>query len=323
MVCVIRRMRGDETGVASTVGTIMALLVFLTFLSLIVNQYVPVWMKDSEAAHMSSALGQFGGLKGSIDLQILAAQMAQGAGTTYLPITSSSPITLGIDGVPIFSGPTLGSLVSLPDSGAWNVSFAYRINGVLVHVWQNASGAIDLNVANRYFPGGHIVYENGAVIRAQADGQVVRAEPAFQATRSGSNVTVAFQLINLYGHGGVTGTTTEVVNAKVFGVNRQDYTDLASRIWINHTSAYGLAWYGFMNRTLATGFGVTGGTFFRDPQTVRFTTTYYKIEALYNPVTGLYVLRLEVYDTPTPIAVFTLQTAHVQIGIGEGTNVNV
>ncbi|HYM39678.1 MAG TPA: hypothetical protein VEY12_05985, partial [Thermoplasmata archaeon] len=59
MVVVIRRdLRRDERGVASTVGTIMALLVFLTFLSLIVNQYVPVWMKDSEAAHMDSAVGQ-------------------------------------------------------------------------------------------------------------------------------------------------------------------------------------------------------------------------------------------------------------------------
>src|SRR6059058_1762713 len=77
MRLLIRDIRGDEEGVASTVGTIMALLVFLTFLSLIVNQYVPVWMKDSEASHMNGALGQFGGIKGAIDLQILAAQAAR------------------------------------------------------------------------------------------------------------------------------------------------------------------------------------------------------------------------------------------------------
>src|SRR5213592_2675950 len=88
---------GDEEGVASTVGTIMALLVFLTFLSLIVNQYVPVWMKDSEASHMNGALGQFGGIKGAIDLQILSAQAAQIAGTHYIPVTASSAVSRGVD----------------------------------------------------------------------------------------------------------------------------------------------------------------------------------------------------------------------------------
>src|SRR5213594_2634451 len=85
MRLLIRDIRGDEKGVASTVGTIMALLVFLTFLSLIVNQYVPVWMKDSEASHMNGALGQFRGIKGAIDLQILSAQASKISGTDYIP----------------------------------------------------------------------------------------------------------------------------------------------------------------------------------------------------------------------------------------------
>ena len=106
----LSRLRVDESGVASTVGTIMALLVFLTFLSLIVNQYVPVWMKDTEASHMSGAFGQFGTFKGSVDLQMLAALMAQNAGVHYIPITTFSPVTLGVDGVPIFSSPTQGEL---------------------------------------------------------------------------------------------------------------------------------------------------------------------------------------------------------------------
>src|SRR6266704_3673091 len=90
MRLLIRDIRGDEKGVASTVGTIMALLVFLTFLSLIVNQYVPVWMKDSEASHMNGALGNFGSLKGAIDLQLLAAQAARNAGAISIPTTASA-----------------------------------------------------------------------------------------------------------------------------------------------------------------------------------------------------------------------------------------
>src|SRR5207247_9334959 len=77
MRVLIRDFRSDERAVASTIGTVMALLVFLTFLSVIVNQYVPIWMKDSEASHMNTALGQFGGFKGEVDIQMLAAQAAQ------------------------------------------------------------------------------------------------------------------------------------------------------------------------------------------------------------------------------------------------------
>ncbi len=170
-----RDIRRDEEGVASTVGTIMALLVFLTFLSLIVNQYVPVWMKDSESSHMNGALGQFGSLKGAIDLQVLAAQIAQSAGTHYVPVTSSSPVSLGIDGVPIFAAPTAGEMVADPDAGPWTVTFYYDIRGVDTRVQEASSGAISLSVANRYFIPQTIAYENGAVIRSQSDGQVLRA----------------------------------------------------------------------------------------------------------------------------------------------------
>ena len=120
----LRRIREDESGVASTVGTIMALLVFLTFLSLIVNQYVPVWMKDSEAAHMAGAFGQFGSFKGNVDLQMLAAQMAHDSGNHFIPITTFTPITLGVDGIPIFDRTNGAS--PRPSARSWRSSCSSR-----------------------------------------------------------------------------------------------------------------------------------------------------------------------------------------------------
>src|SRR6058998_3409060 len=108
MRVLIRDFRSDERAVASTIGTVMALLVFLTFLSVIVNQYVPIWMTDSEASHMNTVLGQFGGFKGEVDIQMLAAQAAQDAGTFSIPVTTSTAVSLGVDGVPIFSAGTPG-----------------------------------------------------------------------------------------------------------------------------------------------------------------------------------------------------------------------
>ena len=325
MRVVIHELRSDERGVASTVGTIMALLVFLTFLSLIVNQYVPVWMKDSEAAHMNSALGQFGGLKGAIDLQELAAQSAQNAGTFYIPVTASSAVGLGVDGVPIFSASTIGTLRSFPDAGSFTVTFDYLINNVRTHVAEQSNGSIELQVANRYYTAQTIAYENGAVIRYQGDGQVVRAQPTFAVGKTNNSLDVSFGLVSLYGTGAIAGTSTEIVNTQVFAFDRQDYRGFASNavVWINHTSRYGLAWYSFLNQTLSGALKL-GGTFTSTPLDVSFTAkigllTVYKISASLNPTSGMYTMRLEIHNNVgiLPLSVFRLQHAQVQVGVGE------
>ncbi len=305
----------------------MAILVFLTFLSLIVNQYVPVWEQDSEASHMATAVGQFGGIKSAIDFQILAAQTAFNSGQLFVPTTTSVAVTLGIDGVPIFAAPTLGTLTSTPDppptapaGSSFNVYFRYSLRGVATPVWQNSSGLIDLNVGNRYFVAQRVAYENGAVIRAQSDGQTIRAGPVFAVSRSATNVSLAFELVNLYGSGGVTGTTTEVVDTKVFGVNMGTYTGILGQgIWINQTSPYGLAWYNFMNTTLNQGLGASG-VFVRTPLSMSFTTAYYSLILNFNNLTNLYGLSVFIKNNPlTPS--FTLQQAWVNVGVGDQSTV--
>lgn len=329
MGVMIRRLRNDDDGVASTVGTIMALLVFLTFLSLIVNQYVPVWMKDSESAHMNGVLGQFGGLKGSVDLQVLGAQIAQDAGTHYIPITTANAVTLGVDGVPIFSASTAGEMLLNPTAAPWTVEFSYDIRGTLTKVTELSSGSIELRVANRYFVPQRIVYENGGVVRWQSDGQVVRAPPTFEAIPLNNTLDMSFQLLTLYGTGSVAGTTTEVVNTKLFGLDRQDYTDLRSTIWINHTSPYGLAWYQFFNGTLTRNLAITSGTFASivsgdQVLLLEFTArrgaeNVYRARVTWDGVARTYRFGLEVYMTSgLPLGVFRLQHAHVTVGIGEG-----
>src|SRR2546428_13833871 len=95
-------------------------------------------MKGSEASHMNGALGQFGGIKGAIDLQILAAQAAQISGTHYIPVTASSAVSLGVDGGPIFAASTLGTLQSFPDGGPFTVSFDFLIRGDSTHVQEQS-----------------------------------------------------------------------------------------------------------------------------------------------------------------------------------------
>src|SRR5438094_10071769 len=334
MRLLIRDIRGDEEGVASTVGTIMALLVFLTFLSLIVNQYVPVWMKDSEASHMNGSLGQFGGIKGAIDLQILSAQAAQITGTHYIPVTASSAVSVGVDGVPIFAASTLGTLQSFPDAGPFTVSFDYLIRGVPTHVQEQSNGSIVLDVANRYYVPQKIAYENGAVIRYQSDGQVIRAQPTFSVMKTNNTLDISFGLVSLYGAGSVSGTSTEVVNTQVFAFDRQDYRGFPANavIWVDHPSRYGLAWYRFLNATLASSLNLCPSTSFspclfsQNSLDISLTakigaTIIYILSAKYNPTTQTYIMHLEIHNSPVlPLSYFRLQHAQVQVGVGDATS---
>ncbi|HEV8595914.1 MAG TPA: hypothetical protein VGR51_10350 [Thermoplasmata archaeon] len=322
----LKRMRSEE-GVASTVGTLMALLVFLMFLSLITNQYVPVWMKDSEASHMNVALGQFSSLKSSIDLQNLAAQ---GSGPEYVPVTTASAVTLGVDGVPIFAVPTLGELSSDPDDGGFTVTFDYLIptpsgGDIRIRVREQSNGSVALDVVNRYYTRQKIAFENGAVIRSQQDGQVVRAQPTFLVTETNHTLQIRMDLVSLYGRGSVSGTSTEVVNSRLFATDLQTYDRFPNNavIWVNHTSEYGLAWYHFWNETLEQSLHL-GGTYAGSPLDQSFTArmggaAIYRVSVTYLPTTGLYITRLEIRNNPGLLDLdsFRLRHAQVQIGVGE------
>lgn len=252
----------------------MALLVFLTFLSLIVNQYVPVWMKDSEASHMNGAFGQFGTLKSELDVQVLLALANQAAQTRYVPVTMFAPVTLGVDGVPIFAGPTNGDLRLLQGAAPWTVDFDYDIASVRTHVSERASGQIILDVHNRYYVPQTLAYESGGVVRSQIYGQAVRAVPSFDVTAANGTVTVRLTLVSVFGTGSASGTGTDGVAAKLIGVDRQDYGSLRSPFWINHTTQFGPAWFAFFNDTLGSVFGITASRFSSCPATYCFQSAY-------------------------------------------------
>jgi len=340
----LRHIRRDESGVASTVGTIMALLGFPTFISLIVNQYVPVWMKDSEASHMGGAFGQFGSFKGSIDLQMLAAQMARDVSVDYIPISSFTPVTLGVDGIPIFTSATLGVLSSVPELGTFTTQLVYTINNQGTKVNESSSGRIVLEVFNRYYPHQALVYENGAVIRWQNDGQSVRADPTFAVDIVNNTVRVSVSHVSLYGRGSAEGSTTEGVHSKLLGIDRQDYTKVRSDVWINATTLYGIAWATFFNRTLANAFGIGTGRFQSCPtycftssyvgpriQLMTITTPFYKVTAQWKDPKAAYDITVQIYNDwnntkplVMPITIVRVQHGFANIAIAErGSDVSI
>ncbi len=205
---------------------------------------------------MGNALGQLGDFKADVDTQTLVAQGVAANGKHYIPVTMFATIKLGVDGVPIFSTDTLGQLVINGTIAPWTVWFRYSVSGNNTTVPEascfQCGGAVILTVFNRYYPQQSIAYENGALIRSQPDGQVIKAPPAFDVVTTGSNVTVDFSLFQLFGSGGLMGSETEGLQSQVIGVDFESYTRITTDIYINHTTSYGPAWYSLFNATLGS-----------------------------------------------------------------------
>lgn len=321
-----RVLRQDEEGVASTVGTIMALLVILTFFSIFINQYIPAWGKEAEAAHMNLALGNFGNMKSAVDGQILSAQAALNSGSTYIPTETYTPIQLGTEQVPVFASPTIGRLSGDGDAASWSVSFEYVIPGNPPRqVNQVAAGNVHLQVDNRYHVPYTLAFEGGAILMSQSTGEAVRVDPRFAVLNTANGVEVGIVLVQLIGSGNVAGSGTEGVHTKLLAIDMQEYKDVSASLWVNHTTRFGTAWYNHLNTTLSLAFGVLESDFgdvsynyTENPNGTgqEVTTPFYRLSRVESG--QLHNLSLQIIHEPPEHRIFkiALYVAFVSIAVG-------
>jgi hypothetical protein len=241
-------MRRDEEGVASVIGTIMALLIFLTFMSMFVNTYIPIWMKENERLHMNEVQNQMGEVKGKIDNLIVNAQVT---GTSM--VNTYEPITLGADGIPLFASATAGGLFLRPSgttSTSATVQFNYTSNGNKVLFSETGGGKLEFYAPNRYYVGQWLAYENGAMIVKQDAGEAMKATPSLEVTKSGSTFNVEFTQIDIVGtNATMSGTGVAGVNINLIYLDTQKYTVQETAVF-NFKTVYNVALMDFMNKTM-------------------------------------------------------------------------
>lgn len=253
-----RFLKRDEGGVASTVGTIMALLVFLTFLTLFTNSYIPIWMVDNERSHMNEVVDQFGSLKGKSDMMMVNF-MINGQSNLNMYQT----ITLGANGIPVFASATAGLLTYAPSSSnsSVNVNFNYSIPGssVLVPITPGGKGDIgggivQLYAPNRYYVQQWIGYENGAILIKQYDGQAMKAFPNLMITKTDKNISLAWTQVNLVGsNASAAGTGSAGLNLNLIYLDSQIYnTSVEGTVVFTFASQYYNAWWDYLNSTLTS-----------------------------------------------------------------------
>jgi len=260
----LKRKR-DEEGVASTVGTIMALLVFLTFLTLFTNSYVPVWMIDNERTHMNQAMDQFGGIKGKVDDLVVMAEV-----TGRTDLNMYGPVTLGASGIPVFASPTAGELIYSPygvGNSTARLNFTYSLNGRSLALNDSSGGMLQLYAPNRYYVQQWVAYENGAIIVKQLDGQIVRGIPSLNVVKTSSNspLNVSWTQIALIGtNSTLAGTSTAGINIDMVYLDSQVYNNGNKEmpVTITFKTLYGQAWFNYLTTYLGgvNNINITGPT---------------------------------------------------------------
>ncbi len=312
-----KRKRWDDKGVAATVGTIMSLMVFLTFMGLFTNQILPVWMSDNESTHMSEVIGQFANLKSSIDVSI-----SNYANSLVAPTPLFVPLTLGSAGIPVFAAPTAGVLILNPGGissrPSFNVTYQYQTPGKPAGSLNSSNdggsgGLLKLYCPNRYYVEETIIYENGAIILNQSDGEFIVAGPQFLVKNVGTvtspHIVVMLTQINILGNNKtVGGTGSKGVNANLQFANSQEYVNdvnpAGSTLTFTIVTQHGVAWQNFFNASLNKITGMAYGSTY---------TISSVLKTFQNPSQNYYIVTVSI----SHVFVFDHTRADVSIDIGE------
>ena len=196
-----RKKSWDDNGVAATVGTILALMVFMTFLGMFTNQYVPIWMKENESSHMNMVVGQFSNLKSGIDMQVLNNNEQVASAPIF------APIQLQAEGVPVFASPTMGTLAFTSDGGVGGpsiqINYSYIVSGTYYKLNSTngglTGGSLEFYGPNRYYIQQNVTMENGAIMLKQVDGEAMLSGIAIRLVDNSGQWSVKITLTSLTG----------------------------------------------------------------------------------------------------------------------------
>ena len=235
----MKKIKNSDDAVVGVVVAVLLVGLVVSFVSLVQTVYVPKWMKQQEAEHMDEVANQFAQLKFAIDTQSANEQK-------YTPIVTS--ITLGNKEMPfLMSLRSFGYLEILPD--ACNI----EISSAGAEPSSYSLGTIKYSSANAYFLDQDYIYETGAIIINQSQGNVTSVKPSFSASKEPvtNNISISFILVDISGIGGK-------ISSSGYGTSPIQTEFLSSNIsiipnvqYINITTFYPNAWSVFINSTLS------------------------------------------------------------------------
>jgi hypothetical protein len=232
--------RRKDDAVASSIGTMLAILVMLTILTIFTTSWAPEWTKGKEAEHMRTVESQMSIMKATIDSLSLS-------GNTHAVV--SSPITLGSQGVPMFSSPATGT-ISLRSSASDSYN-TFNVTNSTGRYQRVAYGSIVYESHNTEFINQEFYYECGAIIVSQTGGYVVNVGPSIIIQNVSGEIEISFILVSIYSDGnsytseGTVGVQFRLVNEKIATT---DTWPSKETIYVTVTSPAYEAWYDYFGR---------------------------------------------------------------------------
>jgi hypothetical protein len=287
----------NEEGVASTVGTIMSLMVFLTLMGMFTNQFVPIWMGDNESAHMSVVVDQFVTLKSQID-----GLVADYSNSLIASTPLAVPITLSATGIPVFAGPTAGILdfqaSTITGWPSLNISYSSYSIALGPSNDGHTGGYLQLWCPNRYYVDQKLIYEGGAVILNQTDGEFMIAGMQLSVTNyvagGTTNRIMKITQVDLLGlDKTIGGTGSKMVNADLLYAATTAYNSTAGApVTITIATAHGVAWENYFKKVLNASLAdLAYGTDFTVTKTVynptSLTDKFYIVQIVINNISVL------------------------------------
>jgi len=231
----------DKTNEPALVGIVTAILLIgliVIVISIVQIVYVPIIMEQREAEHMDRVAEQFGFLTSIINNQ--AADERKG-----IPIASF--ITLGSKELPLLvSSKAYGTLEVLENSFTIAIQNESETKTFLI-------GEIVYSSANAYYLDQSYVYEAGAMIVSQSQGNKMMARPSFFAdyNKTSNIVNISFDVINISG----VGQKTIASGFGTYGIQTQ-FNDVSTNIIFNDVrnitigSQFLNSWFVFISSSL-------------------------------------------------------------------------
>lgn len=182
----LQKLRGGQReGVASVIGTIFALMIFMTLLTLLVTSFVPAWEKSNEQGFLDTVVFQMGLVK-SANLNLMNSET--GGSTQYVPFVMAP------SKVPLFGKNYLGNLEHSSNETVSSMTLSFQdSSGRLSTV--TTAGSLTYKLLNSYSDQ-VVVYEHGGVILSNIDGSernsVFKSAPTITYTRNANSTLNLF-----------------------------------------------------------------------------------------------------------------------------------
>lgn len=303
-----RRLGKDRRAVAAVIGTLLALLVFMTLFGIFLTQFLPIWMLDNESAEANLVASQVAQVKSCEDQLALVG----GVGGTR---TCTAPISMQSAGVPIFGTPTQATLSfaevpQLFSNVTFNATGALNICDPQVPVtaqstlcFNNTAGAVSVSLPDRYYVPVTYVLSLGAVVSTQGGAsQNMLFQPDIEVSQPGAPTQI---VMTLYMLEGTPTSLSSVGTSEVYTTyeSYQNYTGIDTNVNFTFATNYPCAW----EQYLAFEFKGSGVTPFYSPQNCPTGVTsanYYLMHVLF-PSVSLFTLTVVWFD--------------VEMGIGNPT----